>query len=65
MNEHLTTKNNILIVTHQVVCNAILKIASKDIDTEKITYTSKYPKGGLSKVWNVDTWEFKKINWED
>ena len=65
MNEHLTSKNNILIVTHQVVCNAILKIASKDLDIEKINYTSKYPKGGLSKVWNVDTWDFKKINWED
>ena len=31
MNEHLTSKNNILIVTHQVVCNAILKIASKEL----------------------------------
>ncbi len=66
MNEHLTSKNNILIVTHQVVCNAILKIATKNIDlTKKLDYTSKYPKGGLSRVWNVDQWDFKKINWEE
>jgi broad specificity phosphatase PhoE len=65
MNDHLTTKNNILIVTHQVVCNAILKIANKQLQVNKIEYTYKYPKGGLTKIWNVDTWELKKINWKD
>ena len=29
MNEHLDTKYNIILVTHQIICNAILKIATK------------------------------------
>lgn len=64
MNEHLTTKNNILIVTHQVVCNTILKIALKD-KNNKIDYTFKYPKGALTRIWNTDSWDHKKINWQE
>lgn len=65
MDEHLTTQNNILLVTHQVVCNAILKIATKEFKDIKIEYTTKYPKGGISRIWNTDKWEYKKINWLD
>ena len=65
MNEHLHTRNNVLIVTHQVVCNAILKIVNKDVNIGAIEYISKYPKGAVSRVWNKDTWDYKKINWED
>lgn len=64
MSEHLEKKCNILIVTHQAVCNIILKIATKNIKDVEFNFTSQYPKGALTKVWDVDEWYFKPINWD-
>lgn len=64
VNENINTKYNILIVTHQAVCNSILRIATKDSST-KIDYTYSYPKGGLTQVFNKDKWVFKPVNWKE
>ena len=64
VNENINTKYNILIVTHQAVCNSILRIATKDSSTQ-IDYTYSYPKGGLTQVFNKDKWVFKPINWKE
>ena len=64
MTEYLTTKKNILIVTHQAVCNSILKIATKNTENS-IDFDFNYPKGGLTQVWDLDQWTFKPINWEN
>lgn len=63
MTEYLESRKNILIVTHQAICNSILKIVTKDLDY-KHTFTSSYPKGGITKIWNIDEWVYKPINYE-
>ena len=62
MNEHLESRKKILLVTHQAVCNSILKIATKDLK-DKHNFTDSYPKGGVTKVWDVDEWVYKPINY--
>lgn len=63
MTEHLESRKKILLVTHQAICNSILKIATKDME-EKHTFTSSYPKGGITKVWDIDEWVKKAYNYE-
>jgi broad specificity phosphatase PhoE len=67
LNYLLTNKiesaNIYLIVTHQVVCNQILKVATKK-KNENIKSSYNYPKGGLTLVFDKDEWLFEPINWE-
>ena len=65
INNHLNSRANILLVTHQVVCNAILKISTKDILDTPIDYIYDYPRGGLTKIFDKDDWVFKPINWDE
>lgn len=62
MNEHLESRKKVLLVTHQAVCNSILKIATKELEY-KHNFTDSYPKGGVTKVWDVDEWVYKPINY--
>jgi broad specificity phosphatase PhoE len=55
------TDNNILLVTHQIVCNIIIKFATKNI---KNNINGNYPRGALSLVLDNTIWTFKTINWE-
>jgi len=64
VNEMFNTKHNILIVTHQIACNCLLKLATKQIKGINIELTYKYPIGGLTKIFDEDKWTFKPINWE-
>jgi broad specificity phosphatase PhoE len=64
INEMMGTDNNIIIVTHQVVCNIILRIATKKNPNLNIDITFNYNKGGLTKVFDTDKWTFEPINWE-
>jgi len=66
-NNHSETNDTILIVTHQAVCNSILKIIAKKGDTclDKHTLPSySYPTGGVTKVFDKNCWKFKPVNWE-
>lgn len=63
-NNKLNRSDNILLVTHQVVCNEILKIATKNMRGIDITSTFNYPRGGLTEVFNKDEWLFEPLNWE-
>lgn len=63
MNENVKTKNNIVLVTHQAVCNSFLKVASKNMKNTKIEFIDKYPKGGLTEIWDSDEWVLNKINY--
>lgn len=55
------TDNNILLVTHQIVCNIIIKFATKN---KKNNLNENYPRGALSLVLDNTHWTFKTINWE-
>ena len=63
-NEYLKTKTNIIIVTHQIVCNIILKIVNRYNKKINLDVTYNYPKGGLTQIFNKDQWLFDPINWE-
>jgi hypothetical protein len=60
-----TSNDNILLVTHQVVCKVILKIVKNYgvLKPNKEDLLS-YPKGGLTEVFDNTYWVFKPINWK-
>jgi broad specificity phosphatase PhoE len=66
MTDYCNKKCNVLLVSHQAVCNIILKIASKDLNSDeyKFDFTYNYPRGALSLIWDTDEWIIKPINWE-
>lgn len=56
---------NIIIVTHQGICNMILKIVGKAINNERLKkFKFKYSTGKVTKVFDTDKWVFKNINWD-
>lgn len=65
--ENCKNKNNILIVTHQANASAILKIIKTKNITDQLIFEGNkypYPKGGLTKIFDVKRWTFKPINWK-
>jgi broad specificity phosphatase PhoE len=57
-------KNNILIVGHQIVCNAILDLVAKKGKTsldKDFDMENKYPRGGVTLVFHRE-WDYKPIN---
>ena len=62
---HNTTNDNIVLVTHQVVCKIILRIVKNYgvLKPNKEDLLS-YPKGGLTEVFDNTYWVFKPINWK-
>lgn len=66
INNNSKTEDKILLSTHQGVCNYILKLISKHGDTklQNINSKYKYPKGGITKVFDKNKWVFEPINWE-
>ena len=60
----LDSKYNIVIVTHQLICNIIIQLATKSNKNVKIDSTYNYMKGGLTRVFYKDKWVFEPINWE-
>ena len=62
--ENVDSKHNILIVTHQIVCNCLLKLATKRIKDINIESTYNYPKGGVTKIFDTSEWGFEPINWK-
>ena len=63
--DNINNKCTIVIVTHQVVCNIILKFATrKQTSSVNIDSTYNYMKGGLTRVFSKDKWVFEPINWE-
>ena len=64
INETVDSKHNVLIVSHQIVCNCLLKISTKKIKGINIEYTYNYPKGGLTKIFDTNEWYFEPINWK-
>jgi len=63
IDEYLSKDVNILIVTHQIVCNTILNVVSKDFKDLKFPSDFGYPTGGLTLVFNENEWEYRPINW--
>ena len=57
--DELSSSRNIIIVSHQIVCNIILKIVDRTIDS-----SHNYPRGGLTKVFDKNKWVIKPINWD-
>ena len=60
---HNSNNDNIILVTHQIVCNLILKIVKKSgISLLKNKELKNYPKGGLTQVFDNKSWVCKPIN---
>jgi len=58
------TDKNILLVTHQGVVDIILHLLSKrNKDIKEKVEDIKYPKGGLTQIFEANHWKLKKINW--
>jgi len=64
LTDNINSKNKIILVTHQIVCNLILKLITRHYKEIAIDTTYNYNKGNLTKVFEVDKWVFKPINWE-
>jgi broad specificity phosphatase PhoE len=56
---YVNTNYNIILVTHQSLCNSALKI-NKDINNENII--KNYPTGKCCLIFDYDKWSFKEIN---
>jgi 2,3-bisphosphoglycerate-dependent phosphoglycerate mutase len=54
---------NIVIVTHQIICNNIIKITSRKSELN-YDISSNYPRGGLTLVFDKDKFVFEPINWK-
>ena len=63
-NNKLEKNYNVLIVTHQVVCNEILKSTTKKMKNINICSSFNYPRGALTQVFDKDEWLFEPINWD-
>ncbi len=65
LTNHNKLNENIIIVTHQGICNLILKIVGKSInDSQLKNLKFKYPTGALTKIFDTESWVFKNINWD-
>ena len=64
VSEKIEKDETILLVTHQIVCNCLLKTATKKISGISVDYSYNYPRGGLSKIFDKDEWIFEPINWQ-
>jgi broad specificity phosphatase PhoE len=62
INDNINSTNRIILVTHQVVCNIILKLITKH-NNIKIETTYNYARGGLTRVFMVDKWVCEPLNW--
>jgi broad specificity phosphatase PhoE len=62
--EKADRNDTILLVTHQIVCNCLLKIATKQNKEITIDCSYNYPRGGLTKIFDTDEWVFEPINWK-
>ncbi len=63
---HGSTNDSIVIVTHQIVCNIIMKLIKKyGVLKPSDEALHNYPKGGLTLVMDEAYWVFKPINWSD
>ncbi len=62
ISEMIDTDLNIVIVTHQIICNNIIRLATKK--TMKFDISYNYPKGGLTKIFDNDKFTFEPINWK-
>jgi len=65
VNQFGNTNDNFLLVSHQIVCNIILKIINK-YGKEKIPtdVINNYPKGAVTLVLDNLEWVFSPINWK-
>lgn len=52
---------NILLVTHQIVCVIISNLAIKAKNDENKKEIKEYPKGLLTKVFDLNVWDYEKL----
>ncbi len=64
LKESIDDNKTILIVSHQIVCNCLLKIATKKNRDLCIDCSYNYPKGALTFIFDTDEWKFEPINWK-
>ena len=62
--DFIDTDCNIILVTHQIVCNSILKKITKNMKNIDITPSYNYMRGGLTCIFDRNDWVFEPINWK-
>ena len=61
---HGSNNDNIILCTHQIICNVIMKIINKHgILKPNDEQMHNYPKGGITLIMDDSHWIFKPINW--
>lgn len=62
---HGPTNDNIIIVTHQMVCKSLLRIVKKfGVTKPSDEALNNYPKGNITQIMDDAYWIFKPINWK-
>ena len=62
--DNYKSNNSILLVTHQGVIDSILHtILKKNNNVKNNLGDIKYPKGGITKIFDNNNWTIDKINW--
>jgi broad specificity phosphatase PhoE len=64
INEMIDSNHCIIIVTHQIVCNMILKIATQKYKDININTTFNYPRGAVTHIFDTNQFIFTPINWK-
>jgi broad specificity phosphatase PhoE len=59
---HYKTDDRVLLVTHQVICNNILKLINKSLKNK--AEINNYQTGMITLVFEDNDWTFKPINWK-
>jgi broad specificity phosphatase PhoE len=62
--DYVGSKHKILIVSHQIVCNCILKYSTKRYKDINFEIHFNYPKGGITKIFDEEEFIFEPINWK-
>jgi broad specificity phosphatase PhoE len=62
--DYVGSKHKILIVSHQIVCNCILKYSTKKYKDINFEIHFNYPKGGITKIFDEEEFIFEPINWK-
>lgn len=63
---HNRRDDNVLIVSHKIPINTVMKIGSQSNHTnipKDYPTNYDYPEGGITKIFDKDRWTFDKINW--
>lgn len=63
ISDMMKSQHVVIIVTHQIVCNLILQMATKRLGMS-FESTFNYPRGGLTQIFDTNNFTFVPVNWK-